>query len=174
MNKTGNIFLVGMMGAGKTTVGKLLAKHLQKTFVDCDHELEHRTGVRIPLIFELEGETGFRTRETSLLKELVKRQDIILATGGGVVLKPENREMLSHNGTVVYLKSGVEDLLQRTRHDKNRPLLQTPNPQGKLEELLGLRDPLYTEIADIIVTSGHQSAQNVAREIEQQLHKFVT
>jgi shikimate kinase len=166
---TGNVFLVGLMGAGKTTVGKLLAKHLHKTFLDSDHELEARTGVNIPVIFELEGEEGFRTREANLIRELVQRRDIVLATGGGAVLRPENRVALSRGGIVVYLNANVEDLWLRTRHDRNRPLLQTADPKARLRELLAQRDPLYREIADIIVTSGHHSVNHVVREIEQKL-----
>ena len=166
---TGNIFLVGLMGAGKTTVGKLLAKHFGKTFLDSDHELEARTGVSIPVIFELEGEEGFRVREASLIRELSERPGIVLATGGGAVLRPENREALASNGTVIYLNAGVEDLWNRTRHDRNRPLLQTADPKAKLRELLEQRDPLYREVADIIVTSGHHSVNHVVREIESKL-----
>ena len=169
MHKTGNIFLVGLMGAGKTTIGKLLAKRLKKTFIDTDHEIEHRTGVRIPLIFELEGEVGFRERETALILELTQRQDIVLATGGGAIMRKENRDALVQNGTVVYLNAKIEDLWQRTQHDKNRPLLQTQDPKAKLTELFIQRDPLYREIADMIVTSGQQNVQHAARELERRL-----
>jgi shikimate kinase len=169
---TGNVFLVGLMGAGKTTVGRLLARRLHKTFIDADHELEARTGVSIPLIFELEGEAGFREREAKLLAELVTRDNIVLATGGGAVLRPENRAALARHGIVVYLDASVDDLVQRTRHDRNRPLLQTHDPRLKLEELHRQRDPLYREIADIIVTSGRQSVHQVVREIEDRLAAF--
>ncbi len=169
MSKTGNIFLVGLMGAGKTTIGKLLAKRLHKTFIDCDHELEHRTGVKIPLIFELEGEVGFREREVALIQELSQREDVVLATGGGAILRPENRAALAQNGTVVYLNARVEDLYARTQHDKNRPLLQTADPKAKLDELYRQRDPLYREIADIIITSGHQNVYHAVREVERRL-----
>jgi shikimate kinase len=169
MHKTGNIFLVGLMGAGKTTIGKLLAKRLKKTFIDTDHELELRTGVKIPLIFELEGEAGFREREAALISELTQRQDIILATGGGAILRKENREALAQNGTVIYLNAKVEDLWQRTQHDKNRPLLQTSDPKARLAELYAQRDPLYREVADIIITSGQQNVQHAAREVERRL-----
>ena len=172
MHKTGNIFLVGLMGAGKTTIGKLLAKRLKKTFIDCDHELARRTGVKIPLIFELEGEAGFREREAALIKELAQRQDLVLATGGGVVLRKENRDALAQNGTVIYLNAKVEDLWLRTQHDKNRPLLQTVDPKAKLTELFAQRDPLYREIADIIVTSGQQNVQYAAREVERRLREI--
>jgi shikimate kinase len=172
MSKTGNIFLVGLMGAGKTTIGKLLAKRLKKTFIDCDHELEHRTGVKIPLIFELEGEAGFRDREAALIKELAQRPGIILATGGGAVLRKENRDALAQNGTVIYLNAKVEDLWLRTQHDKNRPLLQTIDPKAKLSELFAQRDPLYREIADIVITSGQQNVQHAAREVERRLREI--
>lgn len=169
MHKTGNIFLVGLMGAGKTTIGKLLAKRLKKAFIDTDYEIEQRTGVKIPLIFELEGEARFRERELVLIRELTQRQGIVLATGGGAILRKENRDALMQNGTVVYLNAKVEDLWQRTQHDKNRPLLQTSDPKAKLTELFMQRDPLYREIADIIITSGQQNVQHAAREVERRL-----
>lgn len=166
---TGNIFLVGLMGAGKTTVGKLIARHLNSPFIDSDHEIEKRTGVNIPLIFELEGEAGFRAREAAIIEELTGQSNIVLATGGGAILSPQNRENLRRNGTVIYLRARVEDLWQRTRHDKNRPLLQTPDPQAKLKELFAQRDPLYREIADIIVDSGAQSVHVLVHQIEEKL-----
>ena len=124
----GNIYLVGLMGAGKTTIGRLLAKHLHKTFYDTDHEIERRTGVNIPLIFEVEGETGFRKREISIIEELSHKSNIVMATGGGAILSEENRNNLKQHGTVIYLKANVHELWQRTRNDKNRPLLQTVDP----------------------------------------------
>ncbi|MDP2879852.1 MAG: shikimate kinase AroK [Sulfuricella sp.] len=166
---TGNIFLVGLMGAGKTTVGKLIARHLNRPFVDSDHEIEKRTGVNIPLIFELEGEVGFRTREAAVIEELTGQRNIVLATGGGAILSSQNRDNLRRNGTVIYLRAKVEDLWQRTRHDKNRPLLQTADPKAKLKELFAQRDPLYCEIADIIVDSGAQSVHALVHQIEEQL-----
>jgi shikimate kinase len=169
---TGNIFLVGLMGAGKTTVGKLIARHLNRPFVDSDHEIEKRTGVNIPLIFELEGEAGFRTREAAVIEELAGQRNIVLATGGGAILSPRNRDNLRRNGTVIYLRAKVEDLWQRTRHDKNRPLLQTADPQAKLKELFAQRDPLYCEIADIIVDSGAQSVHALVHQIEEQLKQL--
>jgi shikimate kinase len=166
---TGNIFLVGLMGAGKTTVGKLLAKHLHKTFVDSDHEIERRTGVNIPLIFELEGEAGFRAREAAVIDELTQLQDTVLATGGGAVLNPQNREHLRQRGTVIYLRANVEDLWARTRHDRNRPLLQTPDPQARLRELYAQRDPLYREIAHIVIDSGEQNVHTLVHRLETKL-----
>lgn len=169
---TGNIFLIGLMGAGKTTVGKLIARHLSRPFIDSDHEIEKRTGVNIPLIFELEGEDGFRAREAAIIEELTSQRNIVLATGGGAVLSQRNRDNLRRNGTVIYLRAKVEDLWQRTRHDKNRPLLQTADPQAKLKELFAQRDPLYCEIADIIVDSGAQSVHALVHLIEEQLKQF--
>jgi shikimate kinase len=153
----GNIFLVGMMGAGKTSVGRVLAKHLNKVFYDSDQVIEQRTGVRIPVIFEIEGEPGFRHRESMLLDELTALDGIVLATGGGAVLAPQNRERLQTRGTVVYLRASVKDLLNRTRHDKNRPLLQTADPRARLNELFDIRDPLYREIAHVTIDTGSQS-----------------
>lgn len=166
---TGNVFLVGMMGAGKTTIGKFLANFLNKTFFDSDREIQKRTGVTIPLIFEIEGEPGFRKRETEMLLELVKTKNIVLATGGGAVLSAENREILMRNGTVIYLRATVDDLWRRTRQDKNRPLLQTPDPRRKLTELYAQRDPLYRETAHIVVESGRRSARHLAQLLAQQL-----
>ncbi len=166
---SGNIILIGMMGAGKTTVGKLLAKHLGKTFVDCDEEIQRRTGVTIPHIFDIEGEAGFRQRESAVLEELMQRRNIVLATGGGAVLSPQNRSILRQSGVVVYLKSSVHDLWQRTRHDHNRPLLQTADPRAKLQELYEQRDPLYAEIADILMHTGKQSVQVLLLRLQQRL-----
>lgn len=157
------------MGAGKTTVGKLLAKHLSKTFFDSDQEIERRTGVNIPLIFEIEGEPGFRSRESGVIADLANMDNIVLATGGGAILNAQNREVLSQRGTVIYLRATVDDLWQRTRHDKNRPLLQTQDPQEKLKELFALRDPLYREIADIIIDTSKQSVQNLVHQLEEKL-----
>jgi len=164
-----NIFLVGLMGAGKTSVGKVLARRFNKIFYDSDQEIERSTGVKIPLIFEIEGESGFRDRESRLLEELVRRRNIVLATGGGAVLSAQNRRLLADHGTVVYLRAAVSDLWQRTRHDKNRPLLQTADPQGRLQELFEQRDPLYREIADIIIDTGNQGLGSLAHRIEQKL-----
>ena len=165
----GNIFLVGMMGAGKTSMGKLLAKRLGKTFYDCDHEIERTTGVKVAVIFEIEGEPGFRAREAKTLAELTRRADIVLATGGGAVLSPENRKLLAGNGVVVYLRAAPTDLWRRTRHDKNRPLLRTADPLARLEQIYAERDPLYREVADIIVDTGSQSLGSLAHRLEQQL-----
>jgi shikimate kinase len=159
------------MGAGKTTVGKLLAKRLGKTFYDSDHEIENRTGVNIPVIFELEGEAGFRKREVMAIEELTAMHDIVLATGGGAVLCKQNRENLSQHGTVVYLRASVNELWHRTKNDKNRPLLQTDDPRAKLEKLYTERDPLYREIADIIIDTGDQSVGSIVQHLEEILNK---
>lgn len=166
---SGNIFLVGMMGAGKTSVGKLLARRLGKTFYDCDREIERATGVKVAVIFEIEGESGFRAREVKALAELARRSDIVLATGGGAVLSADNRKLLAGNGVVVYLRAAPADLWGRTRHDKNRPLLQTADPLARLEQLYAERDPLYREVADIVVDTGSQSLGSLAHRLEQQL-----
>lgn len=163
MSKHDNIFLVGLMGAGKTTVGRLLARHYGCTFSDSDHEIEARTGVKIPVIFEIEGEAGFRKREETAIAELTALSGVVLATGGGAVLSPANRERLRSNGLVVYLRGSPEHLYERTRHDRNRPLLQTDDPLERLRELYRVRDPLYREVADIVVDTGRQSVAGMTR-----------
>jgi len=168
----GNIFLVGLMGAGKTSIGKLLAKRLGKAFFDSDREIERVTGVKIPVIFEIEGEAGFRAREARMLAELVLQRNIVLATGGGAVVSPDNRKLLAQNGVVVYLRAAVPDLWNRTRHDRNRPLLETAEPLATLERLYAERDPLYREIADIIVDTGEQSLGSLAHRLERKLGQF--
>ena len=170
--RAANIFLVGLMGAGKTSVGKLLARRLGKIFYDCDHEIERATGVRVPVIFEIEGEAGFRERETRMLEQLVEVPNVVLATGGGAVLSERNRRLLAQHGTVVYLRAGPQDLWHRTRHDRNRPLLQIPDPLARLKELFAERDPLYREIADIIIDTGNQSLASLAHRLEQKLARL--
>ena len=160
-----NIFLIGLMGAGKTTIGRQLASELSLEFFDSDHEIEKRTGVTITHIFDIEGETGFRKRETAMLDELTNKKGIVLATGGGAILKPENRQFLMSRGTTIYLYANIETLLERTSKDRNRPLLQTEDPQSKLEELLEIRDPLYRETADIIIDTGKDSVRLALKEI---------
>jgi shikimate kinase len=165
----GNIFLIGMMGAGKTSVGRLLAKRFQKAFYDSDHVIENRTGVKVPVIFEIEGEAGFRARETAAIDELTGLKNIVLATGGGAILSKHNRGNLKNRGTVVYLRASVRDLLNRTRHDRNRPLLQTADPRARLNELYELRDPLYQETAHIIIDTGSQSLFSLVNRLQQLL-----
>ena len=165
----GSIFLVGMMGAGKTSVGRVLAKRLRKTFYDSDHVIEDRTGVKIPVIFEIEGEAGFRVRESAVVDELTALSDIVLATGGGAILSEKNRDRLRTRGMVVYLRASVRDLLNRTRHDKNRPLLQAAEPRARLTELYEKRDPLYREVAHLIVDTGSQSLTSLVNRLCQLL-----
>jgi len=146
-----NIFLVGLMGVGKSTIGKRLAKKLGKTFLDSDQEVEKRTGASIELIFDIEGEEGFRRREAAVIDELTAREDIILATGGGAVLLPENRKHLSERGVVVYLKTPVAILAERMAQDRKRPLLQNGDRLARLQTLQEEREPFYVEIADVII-----------------------
>lgn len=170
---SGNIFLVGMMGAGKTTIGKAIAREMGKTFIDSDVEIQKRTGVTIPHIFDIEGESGFRQREAGVIQELVRLDNIVLATGGGAVLNEENRAALRANGVVIYLKSSVHDLWQRTRHDRNRPLLQVADPLARLKELLEQRDPMYTQVADLVVPTGKQSAHSLVVHLQQKLNDLI-
>ena len=160
-----NIILVGMMGAGKTTIGKALANSLGKEFIDSDHEIQDRTGVKIPVIFEIEGEAGFRKRESEVLAELVKKSNMVLATGGGAVLSRENRQILRRGGIVIYLRASVNDLYRRTRYDKNRPLLQTQNLFARLNELYVQRDVLYREAAHVIIDSGKQGVRFLVQKL---------
>jgi shikimate kinase len=166
-----NIFLVGMPGAGKTTVGRQLARRLQRNFIDADHEIEARTGVRIPLIFDIEGELGFRDREAKVIAEFATRKDLVVATGGGAVLRPENRAAMRQGGTVIYLNATPELLYERTKLDPNRPLLQVDDPRRKLDELFAQRDPLYRDVADIVVNSLGGSIGQLVRQVEKQLQK---
>lgn len=157
------------MGAGKTTVGRQLAKRLQRRFLDSDHEIETRTGVRIPVIFEIEGEAGFRRRESQVLVELAGETDLVLATGGGAVLALQNRQCLRESGVVIYLHAPPDVLYERTRHDRNRPLLQVGDPLAKLQELYGQRDPIYRETAHIVIDSKSGAAGQLAQRIENEL-----
>jgi len=161
----GNIFLVGMMGAGKSTIGKALARHLGREFLDSDRVLAERTGVPVATIFEIEGEAGFRRRERAVIAELARGDGQVVATGGGSILAEENRCAMRESGTVVYLRARVESLWERTRHDTSRPLLATPDPRGKLQALLLEREPLYREAAHVVVDTGSQSTQAVVKRI---------
>lgn len=160
-----NVYLVGPMGAGKTTVGRHLAELLGREFLDSDHEIERKTGATIPWIFEKEGEQGFRGRETTVIDELTARQNLVLATGGGVVTEAPNREFLKQRGIVIYLYTPVEIQLQRTYRDKNRPLLQVENPEKKLKDLLEARDPFYREVAHYIIETNQGAARDLAQKI---------
>jgi shikimate kinase/3-dehydroquinate synthase len=161
----GNIFLVGLMGSGKTTIGRALAKRLNKRFFDSDHELEARTGASIPLIFEIEGEASFRQREADMIRDLTACEGVVLATGGGSILNPQSRDYLKSRGLVIYLRAGVSSILQRTGHDKNRPLLQTADPRARLEELALQREPYYQEVADIVIETGRPNVQYLVQTI---------
>jgi len=174
MSKQDNIFLVGLMGAGKTTVGRILAKRYNKVFHDSDHEIESRCGVKIPVIFEIEGEAGFRKREETAIAELTALSNVVVATGGGAVLSAASREVLRTRGLVVYLRGSPEHLFERTRHDRNRPLLQTANPLAGLRALYQQRDPLYREVADIVVDTGRQSISNMTRVLCGKIDLFLT
>jgi shikimate kinase len=160
-----NIVLVGPMGAGKSTIGRQLSNALKKEFKDSDHEIVARTGASIPLIFEIEGEEGFRKREAAMIDELTQLNDIVLATGGGAVLREENRLNLKQRGVVIYLYASVDQLFERTSRDHNRPLLQTENPRQKLQDLMEQRDPLYREVADMVVHTDDRSIRSVVKEI---------
>jgi shikimate kinase len=160
------------MGAGKSTVGKQLAKALGRDFYDTDREIERRTGVSISWIFEMEGESGFRQREQKVLDELSQLKNIVLATGGGIVLAEENRRMLRSRGYVVYLSTSIEQLLRRTNKDKNRPLLQTDNPKETVKKLMAERAPLYQDVADIELRTGEQSIQYVVSGLVKQLEQI--
>ncbi|MCW8879735.1 MAG: shikimate kinase AroK [Kangiellaceae bacterium] len=165
-----NIFLVGPMGAGKTTIGKQLAQNLHLEFVDSDQEIEARTGAAIDWIFDIEGEDGFRKREKTIIAELTQRQGIVLATGGGAIIEPENRTFLAGRGIVVYLETSIDQQLERTRRDKRRPLLQSSDdPEATLIELHENRDKLYREIADIVVATNENSIKSVANKIVSQI-----
>ena len=155
------MFLVGMPGSGKSTLGRVLARNLGKTFVDADHELERRLGVSISTIFEIEGEETFRSREEETLARLVQRVDIVLATGGGAVLREPNRDRLRTGGTVLYLHATPETTFERTRHSKNRPLLQTADPLARARALYAHRDPLYRETADLVIEVDQQKSAQV-------------
>ncbi len=160
-----NIFLIGPMGAGKTTIGKQLAQMLKMEFVDADQEIEQRAGAAIDWIFEVEGEEGFRRREQKIIDELTQRQGIVLATGGGAVIARENRNALAGRGSVVYLETSIEQQFERTRRDRRRPLLNNDDPKETLENLARERDLMYREIADYIVSTDRGSVKAVAKDI---------
>ena len=169
MNYSGNVFLVGPMGVGKTTIGRVLADLLGIEFYDSDREIEASTGADIPWIFDVEGESGFRIRETRMLEQLTQKKNIVLATGGGAVMSAENREWLMARGVVVYLRAPISQQIERTSRDKTRPLLQTPNPEEKIRELMNIREPLYQEVADIVVDTYRRNPKTVSQDICSQL-----
>ncbi len=165
MRRTNNIYLIGPMGAGKTTIGRLLAKSLGVGFVDSDKQIEVRTGVSIPMIFEYEGEAGFRKREAEVLAELAEMDGVVMATGGGSILLPENRDLIRRHGFVVYLHCPVDKQMERTHKDSNRPLLNTDNPRQKLQDLFGIREPIYRSLADLVIDTGQCSSRGAVRQI---------
>ncbi len=171
-SRTHNIFLIGPMGSGKTAVGRQLARLLRLDFFDSDAEIEHRTGVDIPYIFEKEGESGFREREREVIDALTRLSNVVIATGGGAVLLAENRERLAMRGRVVYLHTSIEQQLERTRHGRQRPLLYTDDPEAKLRELMDHRLPLYHSIAEITVATDGRQVRVVADEIIQRLKEL--
>jgi shikimate kinase len=171
MDRRENIFLIGPMGVGKSTIGRLLATALNMPFHDSDREIEFVTGADIPWIFDVEGEQGFRIREARMIDTLSQREGIILATGGGAILAPESRRNLHSRGTVVYLRASVAQQLERTGKDKNRPLLQTENPLAKIKELIKIREPLYRETAHVTIDTSRRSPRSVSTEIVRQLQE---
>lgn len=168
------IILVGMMGAGKTTIGRQLAHALDRQFLDLDHEMEARCGVRIALIFDIEGEAGFRRRETALLDECSQYRGMVLATGGGAVLAPENRDVLKERGVVVYLRAGVDELFRRVARDRSRPMLKASDPRQRIADLLAQREPLYEEVADVTLDTGAVPVAQVVRNLLPYLREFET
>lgn len=172
MNNKQNIFLVGPMGAGKSTIGKALAEITNYDLFDSDSEIEKRTGADIAWVFDVEGEEGFRKREAAVIDDLTKMNGIILATGGGTVKLKENRNHLISRGVVVYLETSVEKQFSRTSSDKRRPLLNNPDPKGTLERLLKERDPLYREVADIVVKTDDLTAKEIAKQIIEEMENI--
>lgn len=171
MSSNDNIYLVGMPGAGKTTVGRQLARRLHRQFIDVDHEIEVRAGVRIADIFEAEGEASFREQEARVIADLSNQSNLIVATGGGAVLRPENCAAIKKSGLVVYLRVAPRILFDRTRYDANRPLLQVANPMMRIEELFTQRDPIYQDVADLVMTSGGGSVSYLVTQVERELRK---
>ncbi|MBM89422.1 MAG: shikimate kinase AroK [Gammaproteobacteria bacterium] len=169
MKYNGNVFLVGPMGAGKTTIGKVLADRLQLQFFDSDQEIQCSTGTDIPWIFDVEGESGFRSREIKMIDVLTRKLNIVLATGGGSVIEEENRKRLSERGTVIYLHASIEQQIERTARDKGRPLLQTGDPETKIRELMEIREALYRQVADIVIDTNQRNARSVSLEISKKL-----
>lgn len=169
MQRAQNIFLVGPMGAGKSTIGRQLAAALSYSFKDSDQEIQRRTGVDIPTIFEFEGEDGFRSRERQVLEEMIQEERIVLATGGGAVLLPENRQDLAARGVVVYLHCSPEQQYARTARDRSRPLLDTEDPLQRLHALMAERDPLYRQVADLVVSTEKRGTASVVKEIRRRL-----
>jgi shikimate kinase len=168
-----NLILIGPMGAGKSTIGRLLAAELSRDFLDSDHEIQARCGADIPWIFDVEGEAGFRQREEQMIEELTAREGVVIATGGGAVLREENRRRLRERGTAIYLFTTVEQQLKRVAKDRNRPLLQHPDRERVLREMFDLRDPLYRATADIVVRTDRRGPRAVVNEIVRRVQRLV-
>ena len=169
MTSSSSVFLVGPMGVGKTTIGRMLAETLGLEFVDSDREIEAATGADIPWIFDVEGEAGFRVRESRMIDQLSQRSNVVLATGGGAILAADNRRWLAERGTVIYLRAPISQLIDRTKRDKTRPLLQTANPAQKIRDLMALREPLYQEVAHLTVDTCRRGPKAVCAEIQRQI-----
>lgn len=169
MKRLNNIFLVGPMGAGKSTIGRQLAEALSFHFEDSDHEIQRRTGVDIPTIFEYEGEEGFRKREEQVIADLTEQDGIVLATGGGAVLRETNRQRLTARGVVIYLHCSPEQQFARTNRDRNRPLIQTADPLQSLRDIMDIREPLYRQVADLVVSTEKRGTVAVVKEIRRRL-----
>ncbi len=167
-----SVYLVGPMGVGKSTIGKVLAELLELEFIDSDREIEAATGADIPWIFDVEGEAGFRSREEKMIDTLTKKKNIVLATGGGAILAKKTRKRLQKRGTVVYLRASIQLQVERTSRDKNRPLLQTEDPEKTIKQLMKIREPLYQEVADVIVDTNRRNPRTVSKEIYRQLIKM--
>lgn len=172
MRNKRNIIFIGPMGAGKTTIGRLVAKRLSNDFYDSDHEIESRTGADIPWIFEIEGEVGFRKRETLIISELCQLDNIVLSTGGGVVLSQDNCKCLKQSGIIIYLKSSAEKLLKRIQTDKRRPLLQTEDKLGRITDILKEREPMYESLADEVVQTDRQTVNQIVNQILKKIKKY--
>ena len=169
MDYSGNVFLVGPMGVGKTTIGRALAEQMNLEFFDSDQEIEAATGADIPWIFDVEGEQGFRQREVKMIKLLSGRKNIVLATGGGAVLDKKNRKRLKKRGLVVYLRASIKRQIDRTARDRHRPLLQNGNPEQIIQDLMLVREPLYLEVADVVVDTNRRNPKSVSNEIIKQI-----
>ena len=171
-NNTNNILLIGPMGSGKTSVARLLAKNLDKKFLDTDEEIMKKTGVDIAYIFDMEGEEGFRERESLALKECLTDNNMVLSTGGGIVLSKDNRNLLKDRGTVVYLQTSISSQVERTASGNNRPLLKNKDPEEILEKLMLTRGPLYEEIADITIMTDNKSLREMSKEIQRTINEY--
>ncbi|MEM7565474.1 MAG: shikimate kinase AroK [Pseudomonadota bacterium] len=169
-----NIILVGPMGSGKSTIGSIMAKRLHREFEDSDHFIENRTGVDIARIFDIEGEQGFRDRETNALEEILGQNNQVVATGGGAIVREQNQKILKQTGFIIFLDTTVNQQMQRLRRDKKRPLLQTENPQERLENLLAERRPIYLELADLVIPTDKRVARKLAADIIKQLPENLT